>query len=163
MTRSVSGWGGLTPRVSTPAISHQHGAPLRIDETSPEISSRIPARGSEPLIFSRIWLRRCSNWAMVARVAVCPRTLLLKVQPQALTAITTRSSRLAARKKLRVFISEGLARTSISSKERSRILNGTSWPGLIDRVSVLAQMPVTRILDPGGIFIIDGAALVAGG
>jgi hypothetical protein len=54
---------------------------------------------------------------------------------------------------------DGGATTAISSNERSRILKGTSSPGVIAFASTTMQMPVTRAFAPSGTFIIGGSGL----
>jgi len=62
-----------------------------------------------------------------------------------------------------MFSNEGLATTVISSKERNRILKGTSSPGLIWSEDSIKQMPVTRILEPNGICLMGGISPGSGG
>ena len=123
------------------------------------ISSTNLASGREPLMSSRMRLRRCS---MNASAAVCRRTLRSMAQALAPTTKTTASSSPTRIMRLRTVSKEGLTTTVMSSNERIRISKATS-PGKGLASSVM-QMPVTRTMAPIGISFIGGStALLAEG
>jgi len=62
-TRMDSGFAGCFPSRAPSVTSHQQDMPSSRKEIRSTISSRISARAREPLMSSRMRLRRCSIWA----------------------------------------------------------------------------------------------------
>ena len=91
------------------------------------------------------------------------RTLRLRVTTQNSAVMTTTSKTVTRRIRFWVLSHEDSATTVMSSKERSRMSKGTSWPGLMVLASTMTQMPATRILEPTGMCGMGASPMLPGG